>query len=300
MRRSFAVAVAVTVALFLSTSAGLWSAEPAVLYSGPQVGEKLPALKIGLAYGPDSGQVVDLVELARQRPSLIVIVNGSNRPAAGLTRSLMNFSEMYSDQYFAGVVYLDADRPAAEKYLRAAPNWWSVAAPIGVSIDGAEGPGSYGLNRNVNVTVLVADQGRVTANHPLIQPSLTDIPKILADVNKLTPIRVPSKEEVTFLSMPTAKLDDQKRRNAPTDLQMRKLFCEFLAADTDARVQAATQALEEYVGEDIGRLQDLGGAVSSMSQVRQLTELTDHPGKAQLEKWRDRFPANTSKRMMTR
>ncbi len=64
-----------------------------------------------------------------------------------LTRILMNFAEMRGDKLFAGVVYLDKDLSAAEQNLKRAVSWWKVGPPVGVSIDGAEGPGSYGLNR---------------------------------------------------------------------------------------------------------------------------------------------------------
>ena len=51
---------------------------------------------------------------------------------------------------------------------------WRV--PVGVSVDGLEGPGSYGLNRNVTLTVLVGKAGRVRANFALVQPSDADGP----------------------------------------------------------------------------------------------------------------------------
>ena len=79
------------------------------------------------------------------------------------------------------------------------------APPVGISIDGAEGPGSYGLNRNVNVTVLVGKDGRVTANFALIQPSELDATKILGEVVKLVGGTAPTTAESIFLSMPTRR-----------------------------------------------------------------------------------------------
>ena len=100
------------------------------IFSGPQVGEKLPALKGAIVYAQDTGRSVDFIELAAGRPTLLVIVNGSNRPAANLTRSLMKHTEMRAASLFAGVVYLDSDRSAAEQYLRQAISWWRVGPPV--------------------------------------------------------------------------------------------------------------------------------------------------------------------------
>ena len=68
---------------------GVWCAASSVfqdvddkaIFSGPQVGEKLPAMKVTIAYGQNATKTVDLIELAAGRPTLLVIVNGANRPA---------------------------------------------------------------------------------------------------------------------------------------------------------------------------------------------------------------------------
>ncbi|MCH7689096.1 MAG: hypothetical protein IH899_20880 [Planctomycetes bacterium] len=205
MRVRPAVVIAV---LFLIATDVSRAEEKTPVFSGPQAGEKLPALKVRLAYGNEAGRTVDLVERAAGKPTLLVIVNGSNRPAARLTRILMNFAEMHEDKLFAGVVYLDSDLSAAEQKLKRAVSWWKVGPPVGISIDGAEGPGSYGLNRNVNVTVLVANTGRVTSNFALVQPSETDAAKILKDVVALAGGRVPTEAEVMFLSVPTLRQNE--------------------------------------------------------------------------------------------
>ena len=52
---------------------------------------------------------------------------------------------------------------------------------MGVSVDGAEGPGAWGLNREVAMTVVVGKDGKATANFALVQPSVqSDGPKIFA------------------------------------------------------------------------------------------------------------------------
>ena len=113
------IAVAVVISsLFLSLDRSASSADESV-FSGPQVGESLPPLKVVLAYGAKKGDEVDLAAAANRRPSLLVIVSGANRPAARLTRVLMNYAEMCdSDRLSAALVWLDDDRSGAQRYLQ--------------------------------------------------------------------------------------------------------------------------------------------------------------------------------------
>lgn len=259
------------------------------LFSGPQAGEQLTPLRVTLAYGEDLGETVDLVELAGDKPALLVIVNGANRPAAGLTRSLMNYAEIHEQKLFAGVVYLDADLSAAGRYLRQAVAWWGVGPRVGVSVDGAEGPGSWGLNRNVNLTILVAQNGRVLSNFALIQPSLTDGPRILADVAELVGGRVPTTAEMTFLSVPTRKRGNARWRPGPSDVKLRRLICDAIAAADDEQAQAAAAAVDRYVNGNKRRQTALAAAVSSLLSRKGYTEIRDIPVVTHLKRWREQY-----------
>ena len=104
-------------------------------FSGPQAGEKLMPLKVALAYGTSKGTEIDLVQAAAGRPTLLVLVQGANRPAARLTRILLNYAEMRSqDGLYAAAVWLADDRSGAEQYLQQAVSWWGVGVPVGVSL----------------------------------------------------------------------------------------------------------------------------------------------------------------------
>ena len=51
---------------------------------------------------------------------------------------------------------------------------------VGISPDGREGPGSYGLNRNVAQTVLIAKDGKVLHNFAFTQPMVYADPHVLS------------------------------------------------------------------------------------------------------------------------
>ncbi len=288
--RMFHLSVGPMVALLAVLSIGIGASrgdDDRVVFSGPQIQEKLPSLTVELAYDKHQGETVDFIEQAKGGPTLLVIVNGANRPAARLTRALMNYAEMQDEKLFAGVVYLDGDRSAAAQYLRQAISWWGVGPPVGISIDGAEGPGSYGLNRNVNLTVLVANANRVTANFALVQPSETDAPKILAKVVDLVGGRVPTHSEVLFMTVPTRKPANAAWRSAPVDVRLRKLICATLAAKEEKQARRAADAVEQFVGESKERQADLGNAAAFLLEGR--TRIRSTPAVKHLRRWREQF-----------
>ncbi len=252
-------------------------------------------MKVRLAYGTDAGREVDIVELAAGRPSLLVVVNGSNRPAAGLTRCLMNFAEIHQKQLFAAVVYLADDPTEAEQYLKRGISWWGVGVPLGVSLDGPEGPGSYGLNRNVNLTILVADRGRVVRNIALVQPTPTDAPGILRHVVTLTGGRVPTEWEVVLLSAPTRKFGEVAWRGGPENVEFRSLFCDALSAKNKGDVRTSRSALEKYVGNDEERLAWLGNAAAIMLEGRGRAKIHDAPIVPALRHWQQQYDRHPRK-----
>ena len=199
----------------------------------------------------------------------------------------MNYAEMQGEKLFAGVVYLDKDRSAAEQALQRAVSWWGMGPPVGISVDGAAGPGSYGFNRNVSLTVLVAKKSRVTANFALVQPSEIDAPKILKEVVTLVGGKIPSVAEVLFLSVPTRKPDNVPWRSAAQDVTLRRLICAVLAAEDDEQAATAAAAVEEYVQEKSARQADLGNAAAVLLQGR--TRIRAHPAVQYLHNWRRKY-----------
>jgi hypothetical protein len=258
-----------------------------VVFSGPQPGEQLSPLKVIPAYG-EKKDPVDLVAESDGKPTLLVFVHGANRPAARLTRVLMNYAEMRAeDGLYAATIWLDNDRSAAEQYLRQAVSWWGVGPPVGISVDGAEGPGSYGLNRNVNITVLVASGNRVAANYALVQPSETDATGILTGVVKLIEGDVPAAAEEVFLSLPTRKPQDAPWNTAPRDVRLRRLICDVLSAADETEAEQAALRVEEYT-EARPRLQEeLSRVADSLTRGR--TDVGSLPATPVLRRWRERL-----------
>jgi hypothetical protein len=77
-----------------------------------------------------------------------------------------------------------ADKVAGEPRAKAVVNSLRLNSHAGVSVDGAEGPGNYGLNKECMMTVLALKDQKVQANFALVQPSIADFPKILEALAK--------------------------------------------------------------------------------------------------------------------
>ena len=168
------------------------------IFSGPQPGEKLPSLKVTGIRDRLDGTTFDITTKADRKP-LILFLQDTN--AVGV-KGLVNVSNLLlkidafqkrhskaagdekSNQGLQiGVVFL-ADS------LDTLPDWAhdmlneeiSNEILTGISPEGREGPGSYGLNRNVAQTVIVAKDGKVLHNFAFTQPMLYADPHFLGAV----------------------------------------------------------------------------------------------------------------------
>jgi len=104
---------------------------------------------------------------------------------------------------------------------------------IGYSVDGIEGPGNYGLNKECLMTLVLAKGGKVTANFALVQPGIADAPGIIAAMAKLAGDKKPPTAEVLLA-----------RQNPNNGRSMRRpLNLERLNLSTDAARQQAIQKL---------------------------------------------------------
>ena len=157
------------------------------VFSGPQPGEKLlPFVATGVL-GKDADQKLDVVTATDTKPCVLIFVHERSRPAFGLSNLVMRLVEDRDVEKISGsLIFLTDDPTETADWMNRVPQYFPKQIRKGISVDGKEGPGSYGLNRHVALTVLVAKDNLVTANFALVQPSLeVDGPlifKAIADV----------------------------------------------------------------------------------------------------------------------
>ncbi len=179
--------------LFLAGSA---PAGDEKVFSGPQPGEKLTAFKAQGISGPEAGKEF-MIAGGKPAPTLLIFVHEITRPGMQLLRPVDYYaSRLAPTGLQTHLVWLSADRTKTEEFLTRAKQSLSLRSPVSISLDGQEGPGNYGLNRKVALTILVARDGKVTDNFAIIQPNETDAPKVLAALAKLTGQKAPTLDEI--------------------------------------------------------------------------------------------------------
>jgi len=153
-------------------------------YSGPQVGEKTTPFRVLDVTGPNSGKTVDYVTEFAGAPTVLVFYHGLERSLLPLARVIDQYGAEKAPSIRTLHVFLTDDRLALEQRLPLVKQSVKFGAPMVISVDGVEGPGNYGLNKQCLLTIVVAKGDRVLANFALVQPGIADAPKVIAAMAK--------------------------------------------------------------------------------------------------------------------
>jgi hypothetical protein len=235
--------------------AGVGQAEEDKVFSGPQPGEKLPSFKVRGVYDDLEGKDLDFIAQARGKPTVLIFVHKLTRPNMALVRAITKYAfTRKKDDLHTFIVWLSPDRTEAAQYLKRARRSLNFVVPVGISLDGAEGPGAYGLNRKVQLTILVARDNKATANFALVQPGVTDAPAIAEAITRVVGGKPPTLKELNALAFPrrTAQPAGRDRR------LLRLLRPVVQKTATPEEVQKAVQAVEKYVGDNKRLQRQLG------------------------------------------
>ncbi len=160
----------------------LRAADP--VFSGPQIGEKTTPFKVLELTGDGAGKERDPVADNAGAVTAIVFVHGIERSLVPLLRTVDEYGAGRKDRIKTEIVFLTADKIEGEQRVKAAAGSLKLQSRIGLSPDGAEGPGNYGLNKSCLMTIIAAKGDVVTANFPLVQPGIADAPGVIAALAK--------------------------------------------------------------------------------------------------------------------
>lgn len=282
----------ILVAFWLLSEAPAGAQAP--IFSGPQPGEKLAALPVKGLVGEWSGKALDAREYIGNKPALVLFLHSLTRPAFGMTRGLVKFAESKKSAGLQTVVvFLTADPTETEKWAQILPKQMSAGPMYCYSTDGVEGPGSYGLNRNVILTVLIANHGTVEKNLALVQPQLqADGPEILQALVELTGGgKVPSVAELEQSGMGMRPVTSgASSESAAGQTQLRELLRVVIdkQADADSVKQAAAR-VEEYVKENAAARQELGMIANRILKADKLSNYGTSTAQDFIRDWSKKY-----------
>lgn len=169
------------------------------VFSGPQVGEPMGEFKIKFYGGEQNEKEVDVIKYAKDGPVALFLMHEMSRPGFGLANTISKVyaAERAKKGLVTAVVFMTDDPTSKAKQFNAIRNYLPKEVVLAIASDGQEGPGSYGLNRNVSMTVLVGKEGKVIGNFALVQPSIpADGPKIVEAIAKSLGEKPMTKEEL--------------------------------------------------------------------------------------------------------
>jgi len=269
--------------LVLAMAGGLLPGAEDKLFSGPQVGERLVRFKVRGVFDQDAGKDLDFVAAADGKPIVLIFVHDVNRQSVSMVRILSEYTlGRAKDGLVTGVVWLDEDATAAENQLKRIRHALTPKVPTGVSVEGREGPGSYGLNRNVMLTILVGKDGLVAGNFALVQPSLqVDLPKILESVVSVAGGSVPKLEELP--GMREMMRNMSSREEAPN---LRPLMAPLIRREaSDEDVDRAAKAIEERVEKDEAVRKEVARIANTIVDSGKLENYGTARAQEYLRKW---------------
>lgn len=252
------------------------------IFSGPQIGEKLVPFTVRGVFDDDAGKELDFVTRAARKPIVLIFVHDANRPSIGMTRILSTYTASRAkDGLATGVVWLTDDATEAEMALKRMRHALAQDAPIGIAVDGREGPGSYGLNRNVTLTILVGKDGKVTANYAIVQPSLqADLPKILNSVVAVAGGQLPKLEDLPGFPAMAKATGGSEAEN------LRPLLTPVIRRDASPDdVDKAALALEEYVTKKEAARREVGRIANTIIDGGKLLNYGTPRAQEYLRKW---------------
>lgn len=151
--------------------------------SGPAAGTDVPALPVYGVTGDVQSATVDYAAQRGARPTLYCFIPKEkwSRPTA---RLLIRLDEQLGGAAAEGAVvavWVTDDPAASRDYLpRAQQSLQLSRTALTVYEANASGPGEWGINTDVDLTVVAAREGRVLKSFALVSPNDTLVDEVLA------------------------------------------------------------------------------------------------------------------------
>ena len=194
------------------------------IFSGPQMGEKLPALKVTSLFGDTKGEAFDPIKRVGNRPQILFFqdaIFGEVPCLFQFADAIRQVNEKTEKELQIACIFLaDEANTITSRYAGTFGGLRERGVNvIAVASGGRSGPGSYGLNRNISQTIIVARDGKVTWNFVSEQGLLFANPHILGAVAEA----VGEKRETVAAWLNAAGADDRAPANKELARRQRAL-----------------------------------------------------------------------------
>lgn len=177
--------------LFFSLSAVLAVASVAYaaeLKSGLKVGESVGAFDVTDCSGPNEGKTLCYRCQYGTRPVVAVFTRRLDADLTGLVKKIDDTVAKNSDKKMAAfVVYLSDEPDAAKSKLKGIAKSLNIAKTPLTTFQTNEGPDSYKISRDAEVTVMMWNNSKVAGSYAFAKDKISDkdIEKIVADAAQM-------------------------------------------------------------------------------------------------------------------
>lgn len=155
------------------------SAEADDLTTGPPEGTEITPVQAYAPVGPWAGEEFDAAAEIGDGPGAFLFIHELTRNGLPVIRGLDDIGAEFALLGFKSFTFLlSSDRTAAETRLRAVNGSLKLKRPIVLSLDGADGPGNYALNRKAILSLIMLKGGKVQKSVALTDVNAEDAEKV--------------------------------------------------------------------------------------------------------------------------
>lgn len=261
------------------------------VFSGPQIGESLLPFDVQSAFGKSQDDAITVAN-DPEKPVVVLFLHEKSRPAFGVSIATLKLALDRQEKLNHAFVYLTEAPNEGARWLGGIKRIFPSGVVGGVFANGVEGPEAYGLNRNVALTVLVANKGKVTANFALVQPSLeVDAPKIFKAISDaLGEETVPDVADYGMRRM-AASPDSRNSTGTPSP-ELRGLLRPLLNKNgSEDQIDAAAKKIVEYADSNAKARTQIGDIARRIVDSGRLSNYGNEFTQAYLKQWAKDFPA---------
>ncbi len=161
----------------------------AELKSGLKVGESVAAFNVKDCSGPNEGKTLCYRCAYGARPVVAVFTRRLTDDLTGLVKKIDDTVAKNADKKMAAfVVYMSDEPDSAETKLKGIATSMKIAKTPLTTFETSEGPDSYKISRDADVTVMLWNNSKVAATYAFSKDKISDkdIEKIVADAAGMT------------------------------------------------------------------------------------------------------------------
>ena len=187
------------------------------LTSGPPVGTAASAVMAYAPVGKRAGEEYDAVADIGEGPGALLFIHELTRNGLPVIRAV---DRAAADLSLLGLhtstLILSDDRTAMETKLKAVNGSLKLHHPIVLSLDGADGPGNYALNRKAVLTLVILNEGKVVRSAAFTDVNEKDSASVREWITEITGSLPEDPKELRSLAESSLPANDAELRELAT------------------------------------------------------------------------------------